>query len=433
VDRKIKNLNGCPSAICDLIVSVFQKEAALNFEYFLARRLTFSHQRAASGLVVRLAVISIAVAVATIEIALSFVEGFETEIQNKVIGFGSHIQVGNYYRSADTEVTPIDRNEPSIEEVKSLSYVVSVSPYVERPALFKSEIGWDGALLKGIDSTYHWDFFRSTLKEGEIPDYGTETTNREILISRKQADNLDLQVGDRPYLVFFTNTILPRRVTVAGIYETGMEEFDNTIVLCDMRLLQQIWRWDPDQVSGFEVNLSSLDMLDSAAFHINEITPYTFGAEPITHIFPEIFDWLRLQHQNVDVILALMILVGIINMTTVLLILIIERTRTIGILKALGLPSFRIQRMFVWNAFFLIGIGTLVGNALGLGLLASQDWLGWVKVNQADYFIETVPVAWVWGRFLYANFLVIACCTIFMIVPALVINRITPVKAIRMD
>lgn len=405
----------------------------MNFEYFLARRLTFQHQRAASGLVVRLAVISIAVAVATIEIALSFVEGFETEIQNKVVGFGSHIQVGNYYRSADTEVSPIDKEEPSMELVKNLPYVVSVSPYVERPALFKSDIGWDGALLKGIDSTYTWDFFTATLKEGEIPNYATEKTNREILISRKQADNLDLAVGDRAYMVFFTNTIRPRRVTVAGIYETGMEEFDNTVVLCDMRLLQQIWRWTPDQISGFEVNLNDLDMLDSATFQINEITPYTFGAEPITNIFPEIFDWLGLQHQNVDVILALMILVGIINMTTVLLILIIERTRTIGILKSLGMPAFRIQRMFIWNAFFLIGIGTLAGNMLGLGLLASQDWLGWVKVNQADYFIETVPVAWVWGRFFYANLLVVGCCTIFMIVPSFVINRISPVRAIRMD
>lgn len=405
----------------------------MNFEYFLARRLTFQHQRAASGLVVRLAVISIAVAVATIEIALSFVQGFETEIQNKVIGFGSHIQVGNYYRSADTEVSPIDKEEPSIQLIKTLPYVVSVSPYVERPALFKSDIGWDGTLLKGIDSTFRWDFFRSTLKEGSIPDYATPETSRDVLISRKQADNLNLTVGDKAYMVFFTNTIRPRRVDIAGIYETGMEEFDNTVVLCDMRMLQQIWQWKSNQVSGFEVNLSDLSMLDTATHRINEMTPYTFGAEPITNIFPEIFDWLRLQHQNVDVILVLMILVGIINMTTVLLILIIERTRTIGILKALGMPAFRIQRMFIWNAFFLIGIGTLAGNMLGLGLLASQDWLGWVKVNQADYFIETVPVAWVWMRFLYANLLVVGCCTVFMFIPALVINRISPVKAIRLD
>ncbi|MEM6345373.1 MAG: FtsX-like permease family protein [Bacteroidota bacterium] len=405
----------------------------MNFEYFLARRLTFRHQKAASKLVIRLAIISIALAIATIEIALSVVEGFETEIQNKVIGFGSHIQVGNYYRSADTEVNPIKRDDPSIQNIKALDYVVSIAPYVERPGLFKSDIGWDGVILKGIDQEYNWTFFQSALEEGNIPDYGQEKTSNEILISRKQANNLDLAVGDKARLVFFTSTIRRRPVIVAGIYETGLEEFDNTIVLCDIRMVQKIWGWEEDQVSGFEVNITDLEMLDSATYHINEITPYMFGAEPITQLFPEIFDWLRLQHQNVNVILLLMILVGIINLTTVLLILIIERTRTIGILRAMGMPAFRIRRMFVWNAFLLILIGTLVGNVLGLGLLGLQDMFGFIKVNQADYFIETVPVAWVWIRFLFANLLVVACCTSLMFLPVIIVNRITPVKAIRFD
>ncbi|MEO0473204.1 MAG: ABC transporter permease, partial [Bacteroidota bacterium] len=306
----------------------------MNFEYFFARRITFIHQRKASGLVVRLSVISIALAVATMEISLSFVQGFETEIQNKVIGFGSHIQVGNYYRSADTEVLPIPKDESSMDSVAALPMISSVSPYVERPALFKSANGWDGVLLKGVDSTYNWQFFASTLKEGSLPELSTESTSTEILISKRQAQKLDIEIGDRARLFFFPPPIRRRPVQVVGIYETGMEEFDNNIMLCDMRMLQRIWRWKENQVSGFEVNLHNLEDIEEATFKINELTPYLFGAEPITNLFPEIFDWLRLQHQNVWFILALMMIVAIINMTTVVLIVIIERTQTVGILKA---------------------------------------------------------------------------------------------------
>ena len=427
-----------------------------HFEYFFARRLTFQPQRKASGLVIRLSIISIALAVATIEIALSFVQGFETEIQKKVIGFGSHVQIGNYYREIDTELIPLPKNEPSLVELANLPYVESVSPYVEKWAVFKSEAGWDGIWLKGVDSTYDWGFFGSVLKEGRLPDYQEpgDRESLEILISRKQARRLDLDLGDRPVLLFLPEPVRRRRVTVIGIYETGMEEFDNNIVVCDLRLLQKMLRWGPDQVSGFEVNLDlkaipecnweSLegwpyfqrrcqDPIRWAANQIDEYIPFNFGAVPINDLYPEIFDWLNLQHQNVWVILILMIVVAIINMTSMVLILIIERTRTIGILKAMGMASRRVRRMFVWYAFFLIAIGVVAGNLLGFGLLASQDWLGWLRVNQEDYFIEVVPVAWVWGRFFLVNLAVVMVCTAFMIVPTVVINRVLPVQAIRFE
>jgi len=427
-----------------------------HFEFFFARRLSFQPQRKASGLVIRLSIISIALAVATIEIALSFVQGFETEIQKKVIGFGSHVQIGNYYREIDTELIPLPKNEASLQELVNLPYVTSVSPYVEKWAVFKSDSGWDGIWLKGVDSTYNWAFFASVLKEGRLPDYSVadETGSLEILISRKQARLLDLELGDRPLLLFLPEPVRRRRVTVAGIYETGMEEFDNNLVVCDLRVLQKILRWQDHQVSGFEVSLdleqiadcewekldawpyyqrSCRDPLRWAAAQIDEYIPFNFGAVPINDLYPEIFDWLDLQHQNVWVILILMVVVALINMTSMVLILIIERTRTIGILKAMGMASRRIRRMFIWYAFFLIAIGVVAGNLLGFGLLASQDWLGWLRVNQEDYFIEVVPVAWVWGRFFLVNLGVVLTCTAFMIIPTVVINRVLPVQAIRFE
>ncbi|MDX2246780.1 MAG: FtsX-like permease family protein [Bacteroidia bacterium] len=405
----------------------------MNFEYFFAKRITFKTQRAASGLVVRLSILSIALAVATMEVALSVVQGFQTEIQNKVVGFGSHIQIGNYYHEEDTEILPLPKNEPAIDSVRALPEVVSVSPYVFRTSLFNSERGWDGVLLKGVDKNYDWGFFSSVLKEGSIPDYSGPEESLQILVSRKQARNLDLRIGDKARLMFLPAPPRRRQVEIAGIYETGMEEFDNNIMICDMRLLQKIWRWQEDQVSGFEVNLSSLEKIEETTLQINEITPFQFGAEPITYLYREIFDWLELQHQNVWFILILMVIVAIINMTSVMLIVIIERTRMVGILKAMGLPAFRVRRMFIWNALFLVTIGVVLGNILGLGLIGLQDAFGWFRLNQEDYFIETVPIAWVWWRFLGVNAAVIGICTLAMLIPTTVINRITPLQAIRFE
>lgn len=406
----------------------------MNFEYFFAKRITFNSQRAVSGLVVRLAIISIALAVATIEISLSFVQGFETEIQNKVIGFGSHIQIGNYYRELDTEATPLPKNEPSIKAISTLPYVKSIAPYVERMGVCQSEDGWEGIVLKGVDSEYPWDFFEATLIDGKIPNFEDQAEeSKQILISKKQSQLLELNVGDKARLIFWPQPFRRRQVEIVGIYETGMEEFDNYIMICDIRLLQKIWRWSENEVSGFEVNLTSLDHLEEATFEIDAQIPYLFGAEPITYLFPEIFDWLELQHQNVWFILILMMIVAVINMTSVVLILVIERTKTIGVLKSMGLPGYRVRKLFVWNAFFLISFGVLAGNILGLGLLASQDAFGWLQVNQSDYFIKVVPVAWVWGRFLMANLGVIVLCTVFMFIPTIIINRISPLAAIRFE
>ena len=407
----------------------------MNFEYFFAKRITFKHQRSVSGLVVKLAVFSIALAIAVMEIALSFVQGFETKIQNKVVGFGSHIQIGNYFSMEEEEI-PIQVDTTFMKQVDSLPQVVSISPYILKWSILQTRKSDDhpaykiGLIMKGVDSTFDWSFFSSSLVEGELPDFNSKEPSRDVLISRKQARQLALSFGDRATLFFLDDPPRRRPVVVKGIYETGMEEFDLNIAICDMHMLQRIRRWDSDQVTGFEINLTDLQLLDATADTINEMS-IKYAVYPITRLYPEIFDWLSLQHQNVDFILILMIIVAVINMTSVVLILIIERTRDIGILKALGLSNFRLQKMFVWNAFFLILIGLLFGNVLGLGLLASQDYFEWLRVDQENYFINVVPVAWVWGKFLMVNVMVIFICTLFMIIPTIIIGRISPVKAIR--
>ena len=419
-------------------VATDKNKIKLNFEYFFAKRITFEGQKASTRLVVRLYILSIALATATMEIALSVVTGFEQEIQNKVVGFSSHILLTHFTEDKhnEIEVEPIHYLPEVADSIEALQEVVSVAPYIHQLALIKSPEYWDGIVLKGVDSSYNWSYFREILQAGELPnDYHEEDQSRQILISTRQAKNLGLEAGDKARLIFPPGLNKIRRVTIVGIYETGMEEFDNQVMICDLRMIQGIRNWEDNQISGLEISLKKLDIeprwyWDFTRFpflhkgdlsslleltdQINGMTPHDVKARPITDIMPEIFDWLNLQHQNVWVILVLMVIVAIINMTGVILISIIERTRTVGILKAIGLPNYRVQRMFVLNAFLLIAIGVILGNLLGLILLASQDIWGWLKINQTDYFIDTVPVAWVWFRFIAVNLGVIAISTVFM-------------------
>ncbi|MDP5168670.1 MAG: ABC transporter permease [Bacteroidia bacterium] len=424
----------------------------MNFEFFFARRISFQTQRSASALVVRLAILSIALAVATMEIALSFVQGFETEIENKVAGFSGHILVTNYAQEIKSELLPITYKQEEVATILAIPEVSSVSPYIEHTALMVSSDYWDGVRLKGVDSSYHWQFLAKALIEGTLPNYQTAEASKEILISRKIARKLNLNLGDSPKLIVLQeNDITQKRVTVVGIYETGLEEFDNTIVIADLRMLRDLWSWEDDQIAGYEVNTwfldknmdyyvdassfpffhkDSLSKIDYTSLDVSAVSP-NFLATPVTYSFQEIFDWLMLQHQNVWVILILMMIVAVINMTTVLLIIIIERTRTVGILKSMGMEGGKIRRMFVFYALLLILVGVVLGNLLGLGLLASQDKWEWLKVNQEDYFITTVPVAWVWMRFFLVNLGVVVICTLAMYLPSILVQRITPVKAIR--
>lgn len=393
-------------------------------------------------------------AVATMEIALSFVQGFETEIQNKVAGFGGHILVGNYLQEMNAELEPLQLKPEELAALRSLPDVASAAPVIEHTALMVSRDYWDGVRLKGVDADYHWEYLAGSLVEGQIPDYRGEETSKQVLISRKVARKLDLALGDAPKLIVLQeNDITQRRVEIAGIYETGMEEFDNTIVIADLRMIRDFRDWDPDQIQGYEVNMQRLDktrhwywdwtrfpflhqdsltVIDYQAQEVSTMSP-DFLATPITDLYYEIFEWLTMQHQNVWVILVLMIIVAIVNMTTVVLILIIERTRTIGVLKAMGMQGGRLRRMFVWYAMLLILIGVVLGNLLGLGLLASQDHWQWLQVSQEDYFITTVPVAWVWGRFLLVNLGVILISTLAMYIPAAIVQRVAPVRAIRFE
>jgi lipoprotein-releasing system permease protein len=415
-----------------------------DFEVRFAARITFQAQRSISSLVVRLGIISILVGVAVMEVAISIVFGFETAIQEKVIGFGSHIHIGNLLEEHESEVLPISEDNTFIDAVRGMPEVRNASPYILRPTMLKSKVTQEGIVLKGVDSTYDWDFFKASLKEGTVPDVTAgKRFSQDLLISHKMANVLDLNVGDKAFAYFFETDEGKARVrqfNVTGIYETGLGEFDQTNAFCDLRALREIWRWDSTQVMGYEVwlkDIAQLGQIDGINRNMEEILrendAFQFESQPITRQYPELFEWVALQHQNVWFILILMVIIAVINMISVILILILERTRTVGLLKALGMRNARMQDLFVTNAMFLILIGLALGNLFGLGLLWSQDLFGWLVVDQESYFVREVPVMWKWEWFLAINFGVLGVCTFFMYLPAWLVTTISPVRALRFE
>ncbi len=415
-----------------------------NFELRFAARITFRAQRSISNLVVWLGILSILLGVAVMEVAVSIVFGFETAIQQKVIGFGSHVHIGNLLEEHESEVQPIPVDNSFIPQVAELPEVRNVSPYILRPTMLKSKLTQEGIVLKGVDSTYDWDFFKASLERGAIPDVTKgKRFSQDLLISVKMANVLDLDTGDRAFAYFFETDAGMARVrqfNITGIYETGLGEFDQTNAFCDLRALREIWRWDSSEVMGYEIwlnDISQLSEIDPAVVKIEDVLrandAFQFEARAITAEYPELFEWVALQHQNVWFILILMVVIAVINMVSVILILILERTRTIGLLKALGMRNRRMQDLFVTNAMFLILIGLAAGNLVGLGLIWSQDAFGWLVVDQESYFVKEVPVLWKWEWFLAINFGVLGVCTFFMYLPAWLVTTISPVKALRFE
>ena len=415
------------------------------FDLHFSARTSFRTQRSISGLTVRLGIISILLGVAVMEVTVSIVYGFQGAIHSKVIGFGGHVRVGNLLEELESKVTPLPRVNDFIPEIAAMEEVDNIAPYVMKPAILKATEPQEGVLLKGLDTTYNWQFFEAALQSGALPDFAQgKRFSKDLFISQKIADVLDVEVGDKVVAYFFlfnndavdNGKVKVRSFEVCGIFKTDLGEFDQQYAMCDLRALQGIWGWSEDQVAGFEVRLADIgdvDEIEPIARDMQEYLPYQYEATPITNEYPELFEWVELQHQNVWFILGLMVIVAVINMISVLLILILERTRTIGLLKALGMANGRLWNLFVTNGSFLVLIGMALGNVLGLGLIASQHYWGWLTVDQDSYFVEVVPVEWVWDWFFLINLGVLVVCSIAMYLPALLVLRISPVRALRFD
>ena len=382
--------------------------------------------------IVRVAVIGIAVGMMVMILTLAVVTGFQDEIRKKVTGFGSHIQIGPYDTNESYESDSMNRNQPSVEEVKKIPGIRHVQVYATKAGIIKSKEQLLGVVLKGVDRDFDWEFFRKNLVRGNVISF-VDTTSDRVMISEYMADKMQLEVGKKFKMFFLSgNRTRPRSFRVEGIYNTGLSDgFDDRFVICDIRQVQKLNDWDSATIAGYEVLVDDYEQLIPLTLEVNNTIDYQLNAQNIREVTPSIFSWLDVLDTNALVIIVLMMFVSMINMVSALLIMIIDRTNMIGTLKAMGATSQTIMRIFLRNASRLIAIGVLAGNILGLSFCYLQKYTGLLKLDESSYYVSQVPIEIVWIDVLLVNLFTVVLCLITLLLPALLVTKITPVRAIR--
>lgn len=417
----------------------------MNTELFIARRL-FSEKESKNHLsrrIIQIALAGIALGISVMLVSVAIVTGFKKEIRDKVIGFGSHIQIVNYDSNYSYETAPVQANQPFLEELYPLPNIRSISRFATKPGIIKTDEYIQGIVLKGVDRNYNWDFFAKHLTEGRVPEFSTGERSPEVLISSNLSDLLLLKIDD-PIFMYFINQDeqIPRirQFRIAGIYNTSLQEFDDLFIMGDLRQIQHINNWDSTRVSGFEISLHNFNRLEETEYEIRErIINYSLmpgsTLRPISIVrkYPQIFDWLSVLDMNVWVILALMVLVAGFNMISALLVLILERSSMIGILKSLGSRDKSLRKIFLYLSGFLVSRGMLWGNILGISLLVLQKYLHILKLDPASYYMEVVPVHISIANIVFLNVGAISVTMIMLVFPAWFVSKISPEKSMRFD
>ena len=414
----------------------------MNTEIFIARKLILSkdNRKSISRSILNIAIFSISLGLAVMIVAIAVVTGFKNEITRKVVGFASHIQILNFDSNISYETQPINSNQEFLTELREDPSIASVQVFATKAGIIKTKSDIQGVVLKGVGPGYDWEFLQDYLQEGEILSLTDSVRSNRVLISRYIASLLKLNLNDDFLMYFIQDPPRMRRFSVAGIFETSLEEFDKVFIFGDIRHIQKLNDWSEDQVSGFEVNLTAFNDLEKQTYHVMNTVGFGFEDDGsrlkvinIHDKYPQIFDWLNLQDMNVLIILILMLVVAGFNMVSGLLILILDRTNMIGILKALGSPNVSIRKIFMYQSGFLIIRGLLWGNIIGIGICLLQRYTGFMELDQSSYFLNTVPINLNALHIISLNLGTALAVTGMLIIPSMIISRISPAKAIRFD
>jgi lipoprotein-releasing system permease protein len=414
----------------------------MNLPYFIAQKLIKGRRRGTSFSrpINVIAIVGISTGLAVMILAVAILTGFKQQIRDKIVGFGSHIQVINFDSNISFETVPIETDQDFVPKIKKLSGVKHMQVFATKAGIIKSKDAIQGVVLKGVGPDFDWDYFRSSMVEGEVFTVNDSARTNQIIISRKISDMLRLKVNDTISMHFVQDPPRMRRFTISGIYETSLEEFDKIYVFCDIGHIKRLNGWEDNQVSGFEIFIKDFDELDKMSREVTDAIGYKITETDIkvkvTNIrikYPQIFDWLNFQDLNVIIIIILMLVVAGFNMISGLLILILEKTNMIGVLKALGSEDKMIRRIFIYQASYLIAKGLLWGNLIGIGLAFIQLRTGIISLNPASYYLKTVPVNLDIVHILLLNAGTMAAIILMLLIPSQLVSRITPVRAIRYD
>lgn len=413
----------------------------MNLELFIAKRLITGkeHKISISAPIIKIAIAAIAIGIVMMLIAIATGVGLKHKIREKVAAFNGHIQISNYdNNTSEVSVDPVPLEQdfyPKFKDVEGVSHVQAVAT---KGGIIRTEDTFEGMLAKGVGQDYNWTVFEEYIVDGRLPDY-TGKLNDEVLISRMMANRLQLKVDDSFFSFFLKDgdaSKVPnnRKFKITGIYDSGFEEFDATYVFVDIRHIQRMNKWTSNEIGNFEVFLEDFDQLEDKSNEIYGKTLSNLDTQNIKTKYFRIFEWISLFDFNIALIIGIMVIVGGINMITALLVLILERTQMIGVLKALGSENWSIRKVFLYNATYLIAIGLLWGNGIGLALLYLQDKFRLFKFpNPEEYYIEYIPVHIDVSTVLLLNLGVMLLCLVMLLVPSYIITKITPVKAIKFE
>jgi lipoprotein-releasing system permease protein len=410
----------------------------LNLEYFIAKRLIVSksYKSSVSSPIIKIAILAIALSIFMMVISVATGIGLQQKIREKVAAFNGHIIVSNFDdNQSQVTAEPIDSKLLSVSQLKKNNFITHVQPIITKGALIRTETDVEGIVFKGVDATYQWKNVEEFLVEGKIPTYNSEDIN-EVLISQFLANRLKLKVGNSFHAFFMkTQGKLPsvRKFKIAGIYNSGFQEFDSSYIIGNIQHLQRINKWEPSQFGAYEIFIDDFSKLDERAQKIYKTIPPTFNSVSISEKYFSIFEWLKLFDFNILVILIIMIAVATINMVVALLVLILERTQLIGMLKALGANNWSVRKIFLYNAAHLISRGLLWGNGIAILLLIIQKKFQIIKLNPESYYVSSVPIDINFFYIFLLNLGTILICLLILLIPSYLITKITPIKALNFN
>ncbi len=411
----------------------------MNYELFIAKRIiaTKEYKGSISSPIIKIAIVAIALGIIIMMIAIATSVGLQKKIRDKISGFNGHIQLTNFdTNNSEVTLTPISTEQEFYPNFSSVDGVKKVQVYATKAGIIRTEENWEGIVLKGVGADYDWTFFKDYLVKGTLPAY-SEKRSVEVLLSQYISDRMQFNIGDEFNTLFLkedANKLPSIRVfKLVGIYNSGFQDFDENIMIGDLKQIQKLNKWKESEVGGFEVFIDDFDEIEEKGDLIYAEIPPNINAQTITHKFPGIFEWIKLFDTNTLIIIIIMILVAGINMITALLVLILERTQMIGILKALGSNNWGVRKLFLYNASHIIFRGLFWGNLIGISILLIQHYFGVITLNPEIYYVNVAPVSMTFGMIIMLNIGTLLLCLLMLIIPSWIITKISPVKAIKFE
>lgn len=412
----------------------------MNYELFIAKRIISDkeYKSSVSAPIIKIAITAIAMGIIMMLFSIATGVGLQQKIREKVSAFHGDVIISNYDTNFSyDDQKPIALHQEFYLDKDYFPNILHIQPTASKGGIIRTATDFEGVMLKGVTGDYNWDYMEEYLKEGVIPDFDGKQLTTDVLLSTYLANRLQLKVGDRiaTYFLREDTNKPPRSVgfTIAGLYNSGFQEFDEQFVFADIRHIQRLNRWSADEIGSFEVFVDNFDEVDAIAEHIYLNSPSMLDVESIRDRFENIFNWLDMFDFNIYLIIGIMIVVAGINMITALLVLILERTQMIGILKALGSSDWSVRKIFIYNAMYLILIGLFWGNLIGVGMLLIQKYFKVLPLDPNTYYVSEVPIYLSWGYVILLNLGTFVLCALMLLIPSYIISKISPSRAIRFE